>query len=369
MMFRTWRLTGLSVLLGALVVLASCAPAASPSPPSKDIGAPAAKDAPAPAKEQAAPSKPGESGKPAEAAKPSGKPAQELSVRVGLSGIASAIYAPVHAAQERGLYAKYGVKAELTDFSSGSATQEALAAGEADIIHYFPPGIATAVSKGVKEKIIASDQFRPTDWHIVVTASSNIRLPEDLNDKKIAVTAKGSTTDFFALWFAQKAGVNAQIVPLGSPANYAAVAAGNIDAAVITPPLVYQGIEKNEVRSIFNFETEMPPNLPSALAASDKLITEQPEAVTRYLKAVFESIRYMKQNLDYCTSFVAKHTNQEPSIAERTCKNIVARLSDDGHIQPEWLDNSLSLAKLGGLTDLPPQEQFFTDKFTPVKLD
>ena len=77
----------------------------------------------------------------------------------------------------------------------------------------------------------------------------------------------------------------------------------------MTPPLVYQGLDNKEIRSIFDCGKKMPPNLPSVIVASDKVINENPETVNRYLKTLFESIRYMKQNADYCASFVAKHTN------------------------------------------------------------
>jgi NitT/TauT family transport system substrate-binding protein len=322
------------------ITVFACAPASAPSPtaaPAKPTTAPAAK--------------------------------QETPLKVGTVGVGSAVYGYVYAAQDRGNFAKNGLKVELTDYQSGSAEQEALAAGDADIIHYFPAGVATAVSKGVKEKIIATDQFRPNGWHLVTAASSSVQGPQDLKGKKIGVTAKGSTTDFFALWFLQKTGVSADIVPLGNSALYPSVLSGQIDTAVLTPPLIFQGFDKGEVRSVFAFEKEMEPNLPSVVVTSDKMIAEQPDAVTRYLKSLFESVRYLKQNADYCGTFMAKHTNQERPIADRICKELIANFSDDGLIQRAWLDNSLSLAKLGGLADVPPVEDFFTEKFTPAKLD
>jgi NitT/TauT family transport system substrate-binding protein len=349
-------------LAAGLSMLMACGPSggapasgAKPSEPSK----------PAEAAKPAEPAKPSEPAKPAEAA----KPAAEIPIKVGLIGVGSANYAYVYAAQDRGFFAKNGLKPDITDHNSGSAAQEALAAGEADFIHYFPPGIATAVSKGVKEKIIATEQFRPSEWHVVVAAGSSIQKVEDLNNKKIGVTAKGSTTDFFALWLAQNKNIKLEIVPIGNAALYPSVVAGQIDAGVVTPPLVFQGMDKGEVRSVFHFGAEMPPNLPSIVAASDKIIADNPDAVNRYLKSIFEALRYLKQNPDYCTSFLAKHTNQEPAIATRTCSAVIAGFSDDGKIQNEWLENSLGLARLGGLTDIPPTDQFFTDKFTPVKLD
>jgi len=350
---------GAFALAAGVSLLLACAPSsnapAKPSEPAK----------PAEVAKPAEPAKPAEVAKPAEPAKPT----TEMPIKVGLIGVGSATYGYVYAAQDRGYFAKNGVKPDITDHNSGSATQEALAAGEADIIHYFPPGVATAVSKGVKEKIIATDQFRPSEWHVGVAAGSPVQKVEDLNNKKIGVTGKGSTTDFFALWLAQTKNIKLEIVPIGSAALYPSVIANQIDAGIVTPPLVFQGMDKGEVRSVFNFGSEMPPNLPSVIVASDKIINENPEAVNRYLKSIFEAVRYMKQNPDYCTSFYAKHTNQEPSIASRSCTQVIGGYSEDGKIQSEWLDNSLSLAKLGGLSDIPPTTEFFTDKFTPVKID
>lgn len=319
---------------GVLMLTLACTPAAAPAP----TAAPAA-----------------------------AKPNQAL--RIGMIGVGSAVYAPVYATEDRGLFAKNGISVELTDYNSGSAAQEALAAGEADIIHYFPGGVATAVSKGVKEKIIATDQFQPNEWHVVVSTKSNIQGPQDLQGKKVGVTAKGSTTDFFALWLMQKAGVTFDIAPVGNAALYPSVTSGQIDAAVLTPPLNMQGFENNELRSIFAFDKEMDPSLPSVIVASDKAIAEQPDAVTRYLKSLFQGVQYLKQNADYCSSFVAKHTNQPASIATRICTDVIAHYSDDGRIQQAWLDTSLDLSKLGGLTDIPPTDQIYTEKFTPVKLD
>jgi NitT/TauT family transport system substrate-binding protein len=323
---------------GVLMLALACTPAAAPG------AAPAPTAAPAAAK-------------------------SSQSLRIGMIGVGSAVYAPVYATQDRGLFAKNGITVELTDYNSGSAAQEALAAGDADIIHYFPGGVATAVSKGVKEKIIATDQFQPNEWHVVVSTKSAINSPQDLQGKKVGVTAKGSTTDFFALWLMQKVGVTFDIAPVGNAALYPSVTSGQIDAAVLTPPLNMQGFENNELRSVFDYAKEMDPSLPSVIVASDKIIAEQPDAVTRYLKSLFQGIQYLKQNADYCTAFVGKHTNQSASIAGRICTDVIAHYSDDGHIQQAWLDTSLNLSKLGGLNDIPPTDQIYTDKFTPVKLD
>ncbi len=64
----------------------------------------------------------------------------QTTVRIGLAVPNFGPYAPVHAAEDLGLYKANGVKPEITAYRGGAAGQEALAAGAADMISFFPPG-------------------------------------------------------------------------------------------------------------------------------------------------------------------------------------------------------------------------------------
>lgn len=352
---------GLWALGIGLSLLLACAPAPAAQPTAKPVAA-----ATQPAAAQPAAAKPAEA--PA-TSQPAAKSGELKKVRVGFSGVGSTQSAPSFLAKEKGFYAKYGVDAELTEFQSGAATQEALAGGQADIINYFPPGIAAAVQKGVKEKIVASDLTKPAAWYLMVATNSSIKSVPDLAGKKIGITAKGTTTDYFALWVADKYGIKADNVPIGFTALLTGVTSGNVDASIVPPPLSFRALANNEAVSIFDFNKEMPPSLPAVFAASDALIQQNPDAVSGYLKGHFEGIRYMRRNPQEAIDFIAKHTKQDRGVAEQDYNATILGLNEDGVIQPEWIENSLALAKLGGITDLPPKDQMFTDKFTPVKLD
>jgi NitT/TauT family transport system substrate-binding protein len=292
---------------------------------------------------------------------------QAVEIKLGVVGQGSDAAAPEFAAQDRGIYAKYGLNVEITEYNSGPAAQEALAGGSADIIHYFPPGVATAVKQGVKQRMIATDIVRPFGWYVMSAATSGIRTPQDLNGKKIGITAKGATTDFYALWIADKYKVQLEIVPVGFPALYPGVLAGTIDAAVIPPPLSFKGVQTGELQTVVDLGKEMPPNMPDVVTVSDDLISKQPQAVSSYLKAIFETIRFMKQDQGYSVDFLMKHTKQERAIAEKSYELIIKQLSDDGSFTTDWLENSLSLARLGGITDLPPTDQLHTTRFVPAR--
>ena len=127
----------------------------------------------------------------------------QTTVKIGLAVPNYGPFAPVYAAEELGYYKENGVAAEITAYRGGPA--EALAAGAADIINFFPPGVALAVKKGIKEKVVGIGSARPAGWHIVVMANSSFRTFADVAGKKVGVTAKGATTDFYALWAAKRA--------------------------------------------------------------------------------------------------------------------------------------------------------------------
>src|SRR6516165_3578256 len=131
----------------------------------------------------------------------------QTTVKIGLAVPNYGPFAPIYAADELGYFRDAGLKAEITAYRGGPAAQEALAAGAADIINFFPPGVALAVKKGIKEKVVGIGSAKPAGWHIVVMASSPFRAVADLAGKKIGVTAKAATTVSSGLWGQKRAGV------------------------------------------------------------------------------------------------------------------------------------------------------------------
>src|SRR3989304_8547329 len=79
--------------------------------------------------------------------------AAQEKVKIGLAVPNYGPPAAVYVAEELGYYKQFGVQAEITAYRGGAAAQQALAAGEADLIDFFPPGVALAGKKGGKEKI------------------------------------------------------------------------------------------------------------------------------------------------------------------------------------------------------------------------
>ena len=289
-------------------------------------------------------------------------------VRVGLATAIYTNYAPVYAAEALGTYKAKGLEVEITPYQGGGAAQQALAAGAADIINFFPPGVAIAVKKGVKEKIISGGgPPTPHGWHLLVKSDSSIKSIKDLDGRKIGISAKGSTTDFYALWSGIAAGGGVTTVPVGGRGLIPGVNSGALDGIVLWPNLTYRLIEGGKYRSVVNFGAVMKTNLPEVWVASQAMIDKKPDVVRRFLEAVMKTTKHMQDNEAYGLGYIKKYTKEkDDSVAKLAYDVIIKNATIDGMIKPEWLQNSLELATIAGIKDLPPVDQLFTDKFVPI---
>jgi NitT/TauT family transport system substrate-binding protein len=294
----------------------------------------------------------------------------QTTIRIGLAVPNYGPFAPVYAADELGYYKENGVAAEITAYRGGPAAQEALAAGAADIINFFPPGVALATKKGIKEKIVGIGSARPDGWHIVVMASSPFHKVADLAGKKVGITAKGATTDFYALWAAKRAGVQVETIPLGAPAQVPTLKSGQIEAAVLNPPVPIRLILSGEGRSLADLGKEMEANLPDVWVATQSLVDANPKAIEGTLRSIYKATAYMKKNRAYGVDYMRKFTGEkDDKVVELDYNDVLSKRPTSAKIERPWLEASLALAALGGITDLPPIDEIFTDRFSGVNGD
>ena len=295
--------------------------------------------------------------------------AQEL-VRIGLAVPHNAAYVQFYAADTLGFYKDAGVKAELTIYRGGAASQEALSAGAADIITYFGAGVALAVSKGAKEKIVAAIDPTPHGWQFLVLANSPIKTLKDLDGKKVGVATKAGTADMFALWIADQAGARVQTIPVGGGGMVPALRGGQVDAIAMFPGLSLQLVATGEARSLMDIGKEMEPTLPDVIVASQETMDKRPQAVRGTLAALYKTVGHLRDNRDWALKYLKDFTQEkDDKVNVLTYEQVVVPLSQDGMIKPEWISNSVNIAaKVWGLDDLrkvKPQD-IYTNAFLPA---
>lgn len=289
----------------------------------------------------------------------------QSTVRIGGTGNYGPVL-PVVAAQKLNLFEQLGVNVELTTFSSGAACMEGLAAREVDLINYFPPGLALAKRSGVEARIVGSGTLTPRGWHVMVRQDSPIQEVTDLAGKKLGISGAGSTTDFFGLWAASQSGGTVTRIPVGGQGLIPNMNSGNVDAIVAYPPLSYAIELSGDGRSVVHFGEEMPINLPDVWIASDNLIESNPDGLKKALTGIYSAIVYMHNNPEWAIDFIMSETGMDENIATAEYNNTIKGLSVDGELRQEWVEESLRLATLAGIKDVPPAQEMFTDEFVPV---
>src|ERR687895_250054 len=140
-------------------------------------------------------------------------------------------------AQQEGLFKKNGLDVELIHIPSSSRGIQAILAGEIAFSFMDGANAAQANLKGANLALVAGATNRQV---FSLMAKPEFKRISDLKGKKIGITRVGSSTHTSALYALGQAGLKPsdyQILPLVEVPNiYTALAAGQIDAGVMSPP-------------------------------------------------------------------------------------------------------------------------------------
>jgi ABC-type nitrate/sulfonate/bicarbonate transport system substrate-binding protein len=267
------------------------------------------------------------------------------------------------------LFEKEGIQAELTIYRSGAETFEGMAAGAADIILDPPSLVSAGRKKGVMSRIVANAAMGNFGWQLMVPTKSTIDV-NDLNGKKVAITAAGSGSDLLALWTIQDKKIDFTRVPVGGGGLVPNLLAGNVEAAVVYSPLSFQISKSGEARAILDYATAVPPNLTAGWIVLDKLADAKPQLVQKAVNALYGAVAFMRANRDVTVKLIAELYEMPPEIASLEYDNTIMKLETSGDMGAVNVNAavqlSLDLAKLGGLKDIVPVEDVISTKFKPI---
>src|SRR5207237_4764427 len=108
-------------------------------------------------------------------------------------------------AQELGEYKKAGVEVELVDFKGGSQSLTAVIGGSADVVSgYFDHCVNLAAKNQSLEAFVVYDRYPGLALVVGPKQTGKINALKDLKDKKVGVSAPGSSTDFFLKFLLSK---------------------------------------------------------------------------------------------------------------------------------------------------------------------
>jgi NitT/TauT family transport system substrate-binding protein len=228
-------------------------------------------------------------------------------VLVGTTGIQMAIF-PLMIAKAEGYYRDEGLDLDLVVMRPDLAIKSVVT-GDVSFSAPFTNAVRAAMS-GYPIRILMA-LMTGTDHSLVVKPS--IRKVEDLKGKTLAVSAPGATPDVSTRIVLKKFGlvpdVDTQILFLsgGSTLRFAALEGGSVDGALLSAPYNKMLVRKGFRELVYMKDLI---NIPfNGLAANTNMMRDNPDLITKTLRATLKGIHYIKTHKAECLEIMAQKFN------------------------------------------------------------
>jgi NitT/TauT family transport system substrate-binding protein len=227
-------------------------------------------------------------------------------IRMGLSSV-SALHSAVWVAEQKGLFRKHGVDAEIIVTGQGAATGiSALLANDIQVVASAGDALVASTLQGADTVMIAGVVNKGLQR---IMARSEIKTPTELKGKRIGVTRIGAVSHSVLLMMLPrwKMSVNdVQVMQLGSSPNMlAALDRGGIDAAVLTIPSMFVA-EDRGYRVLADMGDTDIYYLHTMIATTRNYVKNSRDRISRFLKGYLEGLAFVKQNKKESIDIVRK---------------------------------------------------------------
>ena len=250
-----------------------------------------------------------------------------VTARAATCAITGGIIHP-YAALDNGLFEKYGMKVESVSIRGSGVALAALAADEIQFLYCAADATIPGMAAGSDAKLIASPLVG-LPW--VLLARKDVKRPEDLKGKSIAVTRAGDLTFRLARALLRKFNLTEDEVKLrtvggtGQVEPFNAMHAGIAEAALVTPPLDVRG-RRNGFNVVYRLNDLAVPAVYSSLHTNTKSLKERPALVQKWVAAVAESIYFVEKNPDKGKAAVSKVLKLDDQEALQSAYETYAKL-------------------------------------------
>jgi NitT/TauT family transport system substrate-binding protein len=299
----------------------------------------------------------------------SGPAAAADTLRVGTPEPTAFVYATVDVGIDGGFFKKYDLDVERLDFGGGAKMHQAMTAGSLDIIVGTGSDLVF-VMRGAPERAVAAYANDLHSLSFLVRPNEPIKTLADFKGKSVGVTTVASYTSWVARQMSIKQGWGpdgVKLVALGSVSGLVAgLMAKNVDAIVGTSAGGL--LLESEGRAVIvarasDVVTEF---IAHVMYASEPLMNERPDQLRRFLRGWFDAVAFMKANKAETIRLTQKSTKLPDAIAAKVYDMEMPTFFADGHFDRKKLAAvKQSLADLGLVTSLPPDDALINESFLP----
>jgi len=249
-------------------------------------------------------------------------------------------------AKEKGIFKKYGIDAQLSNFAYGIDTINAMLVGRTETGIAADYALLNSLNKG--DVTVVSTLTRTTKEKGEETqlfANGNIKDAKDLKGKKLGV-AKGTVYEYVWSKYLEKNKISEddiQYVPYSTPDEaIVGLQKGNIDAVWIGGALTDKFKKVDGVKEIADLN-DSGVKINSYFVVQSSFVKQNPEVVTNTLKALDEAVKYVDSHKEETAKLAFKELKVPEDDAHKDLErnNYVIGLTkaDVEHLEnmKEWL--------------------------------
>ena len=218
-----------------------------------------------------------------------------------------------HILEKTDILEKNGLDAEVVAFPYWPPMQEALVSGSVDVTIASEANFVNIAQK-FPCKLIATVGSAGR-IAVMVAPDSPVKKVADLKGKSVT-TVFGTSAHYPAVQWMLDAGLvpgkDVKVLHMSAADGRAALAKGDIDAFTIWDPFVEDMVSKKSGRVLAEKSSFL-----TTTIASDEFLARDPEAATRFLKALHEAVLFMHHNKDLANGWLSKTNSTPPAIIDK----------------------------------------------------
>jgi ABC-type nitrate/sulfonate/bicarbonate transport system substrate-binding protein len=212
-------------------------------------------------------------------------------------------------AQEAGLFKKYDLDFRLVFIPSSPVATAATLNGDAEIGVTGAIGNVRAYVQGFSDLVFIGG-IKNFLTHSIL-GKAEIKRPEDLKGKKVAVGRFGGNTHYFTIQALKKFGMDASkdilmIQTAGGPETLAALVAGNVDAAGLVAPGDAAAVSRGFRYVINGFDLRIPYGATQLVTLRSNIAKRGP-VIGRFMRVMAESARILHTDKSFVYKVLGKY--------------------------------------------------------------
>jgi len=233
---------------------------------------------------------------------------------VGISSV-NVAFLPLYVTIEKGFFKDEGLDLLPVMFNSGTTNLQSLIGGDVQVIASSVAEPVLGRASGVDVKIFwGICNLMPFELY----SQPKLNSMKEARGKRFAVSRFGALSDFLTRASLRHFGIDAKdvtILQIGStPARFAALSSGGVDATVIWFPVTEQA-KVMGYRKLFDLK-DMYPEWPYEIfAARQSWLTKEKDQASRFLRAYQKGARYTRDNRDEAIGVLKKYVKMDPAVA------------------------------------------------------